>query len=111
MNLQNNNTLLPTGDVLCPRGGCKVFDPTNFRGGLSGFIDIIVNIANIGTYVIAGLSLLYIIYAAFLFLVGGEDGAKKGRKVIVNSIIAIIISAVSFSAIQLIINILNEIRI
>jgi hypothetical protein len=109
--LQNSDSFLPTGDRLCPRGGCRIFSPTAYRGGITGLLDVIVNIASLATYVIAALSVLFIIYAAFLFLVGGDKGAEKGRKVIINSIIAVIIAAVSFTAIQLLVNILNEFRI
>ena len=48
---QSNDNFLPIGDALCPRGGCKVFDPNNFRGGLTGLADIAVNIAQIMAYI------------------------------------------------------------
>lgn len=108
---QTKDLVLPTGDTLCPRSGCKVFDPKNFRGGLSGFVDIIVNIASLATYVIASLAVLYMIYAAWLFLTGGDKGAEKGRKIIINSIIAVIIAILSFSFVQLLVNVLDNLKI
>jgi Type IV secretion system pilin len=111
--LAQNTTdnFLPTGTTLCPRGGCRVLDPNNFRGGTQGFLDIVVNLASIATYIIAVLAVVYIIYAAFLFLMGGEKGGEKGRKVIINSIISIIIAALSFTFIQLLVNVLDQLRI
>ena len=109
--IQRSDNFLPIGDALCPRGGCKVLDPSNFRGGLSGLADIAVNIAQIMAYIIGVLAIIMFVYAAFLFLIGGEKGPEKGRKVIINSIIAICIAAFSFTAVQVIINVLNEFRI
>lgn len=108
---QKTDNFLPSGDAVCPRGGCRVLDPQNFRGGLTGFVDLVVNLASIATYIIAVLAVIYFIYAAFLFLVGGEKGGEKGRKVIINSIIAVIIAALSFTFIQVLVNILDNLQI
>lgn len=104
-----NRPLLPTGNILCPADGCRGFNPTDLGAGLEGISGTVVTIATLATYLIATLAVLWIIYAAFLFLVGGEDGAKKGRKVILNAIIAVVISAMSFTAVQILINILDKI--
>lgn len=109
--IQENDGFLPTGNVICPRGRCIGLDPQNFEGGIGGFVSIVVNIASIATYVIAVLAVVYFIYAAFLFLVGGEKGSEKGRKIIINSIIAVVIAALSFTFIQLLVNVLNELKI
>ena len=106
-----NDAFLPTGSVLCPRGGCRVLDPRNFNGGLTGFVNVVVAVASIGTYVIGALAILFVLYGAFLFLLGGDKGREKGQKVIVNAIIAICIAALGQTGIQLLLNVLNEFRI
>lgn len=103
-----NRPLLPTGNILCPADGCRGFNPSDLGAGLDGVAGAVVTVATLATYLIATLAVLWIIYAAFLFLVGGDDGAKKGRKVILNAIIAIVISALSFTAVQVLINILDK---
>jgi len=108
---QNSQQFLPTGDILCPSGGCRVLDPQNFDGSFNGIVSIIVNIASIGTFIIGAISLLFFIYAAFLFLLGGEKGGERGRKVMVNTVIAILIAALSFTAIQYLTNFLNTFRL
>lgn len=101
---------LPSGNVLCPRGGCRLIDPQNFRGTPEDLIGLVVYIGSIATYIIGALAVLFVIYGAFLFLVGGEKGPDKAKKVIINAIIAIIIAALSFTGIQFLINILNNVR-
>ena len=106
-----NDSFLPTGSILCPRGGCRILDPRNFSGGVDGFVRIIVTVANIGTYVIGALAVLFVLYGAFLFLLGGDKGREKGQKVIVNAIIAICIAALGQTGIQLLINVLDQVRL
>jgi ABC-type uncharacterized transport system permease subunit len=102
---------LPSGNVLCPVGGCRVIDPSNFNGGVDGLVAIVITIAQYATFVIAALAVLFVIYGALLFLVGGEKGHEKGRKVIVNAVIAVTISILSYSGIQLLINILDGFKL
>jgi hypothetical protein len=108
--MTSTSSFLPSGNILCPVGGCRVFDPRNFTGGTDGFVAIIVNIASIATFVLGALAVLFVIYGAFLFLIGGEKGHEKGRKVIVNAIIAVVIASLSFTGVQLLVNVLNDFR-
>lgn len=108
---QNNQEFLPVGDILCPRGGCRVLDPNNFDGSSDSIVSIIVNVASIGTFIIGALSILFFIYAAFLFLLGGEKGGERGRKVMFNTVFAVVIAALSFTAIQFLNNFLNTFRL
>jgi hypothetical protein len=109
MNYQTQ--FLPTGNALCPTGGCRFIDPSQYQAGLPSLVATVVRIAQGATYVIAALSILFIIYAAFQFLIGGEKGAEKGRKIIINAIIAIIIAALSFTGVALLVNVLDTFRL
>jgi Type IV secretion system pilin len=88
---------LPSVDTLCGDNGCALgYVPGNSysKEELANFI---VNISQFLTYIIAALVVLAIVIGGFLFVIDGGSGkrADAGKKIIVNSIIGLILAALS----------------
>ncbi len=104
---QNSNDII---NELCRKSGCKLLDPSKFSGWES-IAALAVNVAQLMSYIIGALAIIMFMYAAFLFLIGGEKGREKGTKVIVNSIIAVAIAVLSFSFVSYLLAILNNLQV
>lgn len=96
---------------------CQVYNPRlpNFgpnciplikqiQGNPNGLSGIIIQIANIAIFVVAAIAVLMIVYAGFLFVIDGGSGerAGKGKKIVVNAIIGVIIAIASYTIVSLV---------
>ncbi len=98
--------ILPPSSKLCPTGGCAV-DVKN--GDKNAIVDVIILIANYATYVIVAVSILFLIYGAFLYVTdnGSGDSAKKGQKVLVNAIIGLVIAILAYTIVSVVSNLVG----
>lgn len=96
---------LPKSNEICGQGGgrgrlvsCK---DDQSLGALAG------NIAGIFTFIVASIAIIFIVYGAFVWMTDMEKGAEKGRKIITNSVIALIISVIAYGIVATLIGFLN----
>ena len=68
--------------------------------------NLAASIANILTFVILSIAVIFIVYGAFIWLTQEKDGADRGRKIIFNAVVAMVIAVLAFGLTQAIINIL-----
>jgi hypothetical protein len=82
----------------CPDTGCPTIDVSsveiNSREDIARFI---IRAANLLTYVVIALSVLMIVYAAFLFVIGKAD---VGWAIIKNCIIGVIVAILAYSVVN-----------
>jgi hypothetical protein len=95
---------IPGSPVLC-NGDCIVAFKNASKESIVG---VIIAVAQYATYVIVALSVLFLVYGAFLFVTdnGSGDSAKKGQKVLVNAIIGLVISILAYTVVSVIGNLL-----
>lgn len=77
---------------------CNLKNPKNVSGGVSGFIwRIALNLLQILLQVVAYLSVGFIIYGGFVYLTsaGRSDKITRGREMIQNAVIGLVISLVA----------------
>jgi hypothetical protein len=67
---------------------------------VDGVREIVIRVANILIGVIAAISVFYIIYGAVLWM---NNDAEKGRKVVVNAAIGLVIALISFLITQFVV--------
>jgi hypothetical protein len=94
---------------------CQVYNPNlpnfglkciplfnNFQGNKEGISGLIIKVADYGIFILATLGVLMIIYAGFLIITDGGSGERsgKGRKIVFNVIIGIIIAVASYTIVS-----------
>lgn len=97
---------LPTGNVLCPGGQCRVFTPSKFTGP-GGIVDIVQSVGGVLVFVISSIAVLFMIWGAWDYMTDPDKGPENGRKKLINAAIAIAIAVLSFTITQIIVNVLN----
>lgn len=83
---------------------CDIKPPEKV-GGLSNFIWMIVlNVIEIGLFIVGYAALFFIIYGGFLFLTGGSNPSQteKARKTLLNAVIGLVISISAIAVVKLI---------
>ncbi len=104
------NKLLPTPKSVCPATGCPItgsVDDTT-ADSLPVFAS---RIAQLMTFIIASIAIIFVLYGAFLWLTDAEKGAEKGRKIITNAVIALVISVVAYGLIGVVIGFLGNFKL
>jgi D-alanyl-lipoteichoic acid acyltransferase DltB (MBOAT superfamily) len=96
---------LPSGNTLCPIGGCRIIDGSQVTGQ-DALPNLARNIASFVAFIIASIAIIFILYGAFIWLTDMEKGAERGRKIITNAVIALVVAVVSFGIVQALINFL-----
>jgi len=75
----------------------KVVNPTQVSGGsFSAIIGIIKTIGGWMMTLAGALAVVYLIYGGIMYITGGEKGAEKAKQMIINSIIGLVIVALSY---------------
>lgn len=93
---------LPDQSKLCNNDRGRLIDcETTDLAELAG------NIAGVMTFIIVSIAIIFIVYGAFVWMTNQEDGAKTGRKIITNAVIALIISVVAYGVVAAIIGFLS----
>jgi hypothetical protein len=105
----NAQRLLPDGNQICPGGnssGCKVIPPSGAKGQ-NALLELSRTVATTLTFAIASICIIFILYGSWVWLSDLEKGAEKGRKIIINSVIALVISVVAYGVLATIIQLLD----
>ena len=89
---QAPKSLLPGASSVCPKNGCPITGTPN--GNADSLPVFASNIAQLMTFIIASIAIVFVLYGAFLWLTDQEKGAEKGLKIIRNAVIALVISVV-----------------
>ena len=90
---------------------CSVDDAAT---GTNGVIAVILNIVQLAIYVVGAIALIFLVYGGFLFIVdpgGSGDGAEKGKKIIFNALIGLVIVVLSTAIVQIVTNVAEGINI
>jgi hypothetical protein len=84
----------------CPDQGCPVIGDGSLSNATRGDIaQVILTIANLLTYIIGALAVLFIVLGGFLLVVGKGE---TGWKFIKNSLIGLLISILAYTAVYII---------
>ncbi len=89
---------------LATNDDCSIQGPSG-EDGLTKFIwKIVLNVLNIMLQLVGYISVGYIIYGGFKYLVGGDspDQIAAGRKTIINAIVGLVLSFMSVAIVSLI---------
>ena len=94
-------TGLPTGSEACRGTDCGLIT------GQQTLPQLAVGIATILTFIIGSIAIIFMLYGAFLWMTDSEKGPEKGKKMIINAIVALIISVAAYGIVASILNFLN----
>ena len=96
---------LPDANDVCVEGG---------QAGNCGFVQksdniatLAANFAQIMTYIIGSIAIVFILYGAFQWMIDPEKGAAQGKKIIVNALIALVISVAAYGLVATVLQFLN----
>ena len=104
---QNNrklNGLPPAADV-CKAG--QTSGDCGFVKQTDNIATLAASIAQIMTYIIGSIAIVFILYGAFQWMIDPEKGAATGKKIIVNALIALVISVAAYGLVATVLNFLN----
>ncbi len=94
---------------------CQIYNPNtpnfgpnciplfkDFQGSKQGISGALIKIADYAIFILGGLAVLMIVYAGFLFVTDGGSGERsgRGRKIIFNVIIGVIIALASYTIVS-----------
>lgn len=94
-----------TGNNNCQAGGFLDISQITSAKDIAG---LAASIANLLTFVILSVAIVFIVYGAFIWLTDSEKGADRGRKIIFNAVIAMVIAVLAYGLTQAVINILYQ---
>jgi cytochrome b subunit of formate dehydrogenase len=99
---------LPKSEEICGTG--------NVRGRLincnqSNLAQLTGSIAGVLTFIIVSIAIIFIVYGAFVWMTDIEKGPEKGRKIITQAVIALVISVIAYGVVASLINFLNSARL
>lgn len=90
---------------------CNIIPPNEAQpDGLSSFIwKIVLNVIEMGLFIVIYIAVFFIIFGGFQFLTGGSSPAQveKARKTILNAVIGLVISIGSIGIVNLMFRIIN----
>jgi uncharacterized membrane protein len=96
---------IPTTDTLCKGGACPVIaNPTVANADQNTLAGYIIGVARFLTFIIGALAVLFLVYGGFLYVTdpGTGDGATKGKTIIINAVIGLIIAIVAYTIVGLV---------
>ena len=96
---------LPNAEEVCNDGGQK--GNCGFVQKSDNIASLAANIAQIMTYIIGSIAIVFILYGAFQWMIDPEKGAATGKKIIVNALIALVISVAAYGLVSTVLNFLN----
>ena len=103
------STLLPKPGSVCPGGNGKCPITGDIGAANADSLPVFASkIAQLMTFIIASIAIIFVLYGAFLWLTDAEKGAEKGRKIITNAVIALVISVVAYGLIGVVISFLSS---
>jgi hypothetical protein len=92
------------GDIICQGGDCLDFGGR--LDGPEGIVFALIQIAALLTYLAVGLSVLMIVIGGIFFIsdLGGGDRADKGKAIIKNALIGLLIAILAYTVISFLVN-------
>ena len=88
---------------ICKNG--KIVSPNEFPSKMSGFIwAIVLNIIDMMLYVVGYVSLAFIIWGGFKYIISGDNsgGTVSARKTILNAVIGLVLSIMSIGIVNVV---------
>ena len=98
-------TGLPQGSEACRGTDCGLIT------GQQTLPQLAVGIATILTFIIGSIAIIFMLYGAFLWMTDSEKGPEKGKKMIINAIVALIISVAAYGIVSTILTFLNSFQV
>ena len=99
---------LPKADDVCRTGGANSAADCGFVKQSDNIATLAANFAQIMTYIIGSIAIVFILYGAFQWMVDPEKGAATGKKIIVNALIALVISVAAYGLVATVLSFLNN---
>ena len=96
---------LPDANSVCNDGGVK--GDCGFVKKTDNIATLAASIAQIMTYIIGAIAIVFILYGAFQWMIDPEKGAATGKKIIVNALIALVISVAAYGLVATVLQFLN----
>lgn len=87
---------------------------TDANTGIGGVLGVIFTIVQYAIYVVGAVAVIFLIYGGFLFIVdpgGSGDGASKGKTIIFNALIGLVLVLLATAIVQLVAQIAGGIEI
>ncbi|GAB4143620.1 MAG: hypothetical protein OHK0017_01230 [Patescibacteria group bacterium] len=116
-------TPLVANAATCTNTGSSKFLPdfgSNCVGGISsvsgsrrGVATLIQTIVNYFIFILAAVCVGFIVYGGYLFVTDNGDGsnAGKGKKIVINAIIGLVVALVSYTIVTLVVNFVSSLDI
>jgi hypothetical protein len=104
------NSLLPSNAVICntkDSNACAVTGGGEITGGATGVVGIIIQVAQIVTYISGALAVLFLVYGGVKYLTADEKGVTAARAIIQNAIIGLIITVIAYSIVSILSGLLS----
>jgi len=99
------------GVVKVEANTCVIMSPTEINpASPSDFIwRIVLNVVEMGLFIVGYIALFFVLYGGFQFLTGGSNPSQteKARKTILNAVIGLAISMASIGIVNLIFRVIN----
>ncbi len=102
--------LIPDQATICPDGDCPLgVTADNIPTDRQGIAQTIINVATFITFIAVALSVLFMVYGGVTYITAGtSDGNEKGKQILVNATIGLVISIVAYTVVALISNLVNS---
>ncbi|MEM1311999.1 MAG: pilin [Patescibacteria group bacterium] len=102
---------IPGRNQLCGPGGCPLIDnPDAAQGADQNTIaNIILNVASLLTFIAGAVAVLAIVYGGILYVTdnGSGESATKGKKILINAVIGLVITIIAFTIVGLVGNLVQ----
>ena len=107
--------LFSTSVSVSAQSQCQIYNPNtpnfglncipllkNFQGNREGISGLIIRVADYAIFILGSIGVLMIVYAGFLIITDGGSGERsgKGRKIVINVIIGIILAVASYTIVS-----------
>jgi hypothetical protein len=102
--------LTPSSTDLCNGASCPVINPANVSGGKDGIVKLIIQIAQLATFIFAAVAVLFLVWGGVQYVTsGGDDGrVKNAKNTILYAIIGLIITIVAYAVVGVISGLLTS---
>jgi heme A synthase len=102
----NAQGLFPAPSTVCPVNGCPITGTiaNNDRNSLS---KVASQFAQYMALIMGSIAIVFILYGAFIWMTNEKDGPEKGRKIILNAVIALVVASLSFGLLGALLGFLN----
>jgi hypothetical protein len=108
--LAQNGIRLPGSNELCRGSDCPggINDGnTNSLTDQDGIVQLLTSIAQFLTFIAGGIAVLFMVWGGILFITanGNTDRVEKGKNILINASVGLIIAIIAYSIVVIISNI------